>query len=149
MSVIGHISLHFPPRGNAFLPGDSKRHTIAPPLHAFSPTQPHTNVWKGEDCVIIVCVLCYTSRAASAVGDIGSCWSLLFEQASSPKFIHKSLSKFDKFATQCYYLFQKQQTWDPLPAPLTLVMGLSMGEATPPHRAPHDSWGAPAQSCLR
>jgi hypothetical protein len=35
------------------------------------------------------------------------------EQASSPKFNIKSLSKFDKFATQFYYLFQKQQTFYP------------------------------------
>ena len=47
--------------------------------------------------MIIVCVLCCTSPVASAVGGIGSCWSPLLEQAS-PKFIIKSLSKFDKFA---------------------------------------------------
>ena len=67
--------------------------------------------------IVILCVLCCNSRAASAIGGIGSCWSLLFKQAS-PKFILKSLSKFDKFATQCFYLFQKQQTCDPyLPRP--------------------------------
>jgi hypothetical protein len=45
-------------------------------------------LWKGEEYVIIVCVLFCTSRAASAVGGIGTCWSPLLEQAS-PKLMEK------------------------------------------------------------
>ena len=40
------------------------------------------------------------------------CWSNL----GSPKFIIKSLSEFDKFATKFNHLFQKQQTWYPYSA---------------------------------
>ena len=38
------------------------------------------------------------------------CWSKLVTNIS---FIIKRLSKFDKFATQFYYLFQKQQSYNP------------------------------------
>ncbi len=88
--------------------------------------------------IVILCVLCCTSRAASAIGGIGSCWSLLFEQAST-KFILKIYQSLTNLLPNVTTSSKNNKLVIPTcPAHTGHMTENGRGHGRPPHRGPYE-----------